>query len=201
MASTSMNMSSGTFRYPSCVAADMALSILRPNTATLRPFVTALSTICCILWMLDANVAMMMRLPSALANSRSKVSPTLRSEGVWPGRSALVESAIRASTPLLPSSPKRARSMISPSMGVKSTLKSPVCTRTPAGVCMASPTESGMEWFTLMNSTAMQPSFTVCPGVILLRSESGRPCSFSLPSMSAMVRAVAYTGIRSLMSR
>ena len=42
--------------------------------------------------------------------------------------------------------------MGSPSTGVKSTLKSPVCTTVPTGVWMASAQAPAMEWLTLMNS-------------------------------------------------
>ena len=80
--------------------------------------------------------------------SLSKPSPTLRSDSVWPGLSTLVESDSSASTPCLPSSPKRVRSIISPLMGVRSILKSPVWITTPSGVWMASATESVMLWFT-----------------------------------------------------
>ena len=73
----------------------------------------------------------------------------------------MVESASSASTPCLPSSPKRARSMTSPSMGVESILKSPVCTTAPIRVWMAKATESAMEWFTWMNSTWNLPARTV----------------------------------------
>ena len=74
--------------------------------------------ICWMRWMLLAKVAMMIRLLPAFLNSLSKLSPTMRSLGVLPGFSALVESASRARTPWLPSSPNRARSMTSLSMGV-----------------------------------------------------------------------------------
>ena len=71
-----------------------------------------------------------------------------------PGRSTLVESHSSARTPCLPSSPKRPRSMILPSMGVESILKSPVWTIVPILVRMAKAAESAMEWFTWINSTS-----------------------------------------------
>ncbi len=72
-------------------------------------------------------------------------SPTLRSLLVKPGRSTLVESASRASTPSLPSCPRRPRSIMPPWMGVGSILKSPVCTTVPTPHLMAKHTASAME--------------------------------------------------------
>ena len=69
------------------------------------------------------------------ASRRSNAAPTLRSPAVKPGRSALVESEKSASTPRLPSSPKRARSVPAPSGGLGSSLKSAVCSTVPTGVC------------------------------------------------------------------
>ena len=51
----------------------------------------------------------------------------IRDRGQYPGVSTLVESDRSARTPFLPSSPKRARSIMSPVTGVVSILKSPVC--------------------------------------------------------------------------
>ena len=124
-------------------------------------------------------------------NWRLKVAPTVFSEGVKPGRSTLVESASSARTPSFPSSPKRARSMTSPSMGVESILKSPVWTMVPMWVWMAKATESAMEWFTWMNSTVNLPARTLLPGstvmsLVLFTS----PCSSSFSLMSPAVNRV-----------
>ena len=137
-------------------------SMLRPVTATFRPHLAAASSTCWTRWTLEAKVVTMMR-SSQFWNWRMKVAPTVFSEGVKPGRSTLVESAHRHRTPSLPSSPRRARSITSPSMGVESILKSPVWTMVPILVWMAKATESAMEWFTWMNSTVNLPARTLLP--------------------------------------
>ena len=76
--------------------------------------------------MFDANVATIIRLFLASLNKSSKLSPTTLSLIVEPGLSAFVESDKSASTPFLPNSAKRGKSIISPSTGVVSILKSPV---------------------------------------------------------------------------
>src|SRR5919198_1478560 len=83
--------------------------------------------------MLDANAATMSR-PVALVKISSNASVTSRSDPVKPRRSIFVLSANNASTPSAPSCAKRWTSNGSPSIGVWSILKSPVCTTTPAGV-------------------------------------------------------------------
>ena len=143
-------------------------------------------------WMLEEKVAMMILRSPAIWNSLLNDSPTVRSLGVLPGISMLVESGSSASTPWLPSSPKRPRSMTPPSMGVKSTLKSPVWTMTPAGVWMASAQASGMEWLTRINSTDMQPALMTSPGFTsTIRTWLTRPCSLSLFLISPTVSLVA----------
>ena len=112
----------------------MTLTMLRPERATLRPYLTAQLMIICTRLMEEAKVATIIRLPSARINKESKELFTVCSVWVKPGRSALVESASRASTPSLPSSAKRARSIMPPSAGVMSILKSPVWMMVPAGL-------------------------------------------------------------------
>ena len=69
--------------------------------------------------MLDAKVAMMMRLFCARANRLRTPAATFCSVAVKPGRSALVESLSRASTPLRPYSAMVDRSVTaSPDSGV-----------------------------------------------------------------------------------
>ena len=61
------------------------------------------------------------------------------------------------STPIslnLASAPK---SVVTPSMGVWSSLKSPVCRTLPAGLWKNTPTAPGMEWFTAKNSAVKHP--------------------------------------------
>ena len=120
--------------------------MLRPVTATFLPCLCATFR---RLWSrnaLDANVVTMIlwRQPE---NWRSKLSVTLRSEGVKPGRSTFVESHRKASTPSFPSWPKRARSIM-PSSAIASILKSPEKMSVPTGVLTAKATASAIEWFT-----------------------------------------------------
>ena len=96
--------------------------------------------------------------PGASAKMPSSARPTLRSGTVKPGLSALVLSDSRSSTPLLPSSAKRCMAVGRWSMGVWSSLKSPVWTTVPTGVWMPRPTPSGMLWLTSRNSSANGPS-------------------------------------------
>ena len=70
-------------------------------------------------------MAIIIRLLRMRAKRRSKVAPTLRSLMEKPSRSTLVDSLNRARTPRFPISARRFKSMGSPEIGVKSTLKSP----------------------------------------------------------------------------
>ena len=85
------------------------------------------------------------------------------SAGTNPGTSALVESTIARS---IPSSARRAsprRSVIRPSRGSWSILKSPVCRTVPAEVRMPTAIASGMEWLTAKNSHSKGPSCSRWP--------------------------------------
>ncbi len=165
--------------------------MLLPESATLRPYFTAQFIICCTRLTFEANVAMIILLFSALLNRRSNELLTVLSDFVYPALSAFVESHSSASTPSFPSWPSLARSVISPWAGVQSILKSPVCTMTPAGECIAMATASGTEWFTWINSTSIQPSLMRSPGsTVYFFTESCRPCSLSLLSTRPSVNGV-----------
>ena len=86
--------------------------------------------------------------PGAFSKISLIAEITLRSEGVYPSISALVESESNKSTP---SVPKRAilPRLISAPTGVKSILKSPVVTTRPSGVSTQMPKQSGIEWVML----------------------------------------------------
>ena len=140
-----------------------------PARKTFLPYLADIFIICCTRWMLEANVAAMMR-RSLSAKYGSSELYSRASEGVYPGRSALVESHIRSRTPLAPSSASRCRSMVSPMTGVWSILKSPVWIILPAGVSMHSAADSGMEWVTEMNSTEKAPNLSVSPALTSIRS-------------------------------
>ena len=135
---------------------------------------------------------MTMRFSGFMVKIISSDLPTFFSEGVCPGRSALVDSHISISTPSRPSSPSRVMFIMSPSIGVRSSLKSPVCTSIPSGVLMASAQASAMEWFTWMNSTVKDaPSRITSPALTQRRSAfHGRVCSCSLFSMMPSVSRV-----------
>ena len=97
------------------------------------------------------------------------------------GFTAFVESLIIRSTPI---SPKRAgpRNRVwTPSMGVWSSLKSPVCSTLPAGLCMNRPTAPGIEWFTAKKSTVMHPSLIWSPGLISMSLAFLMRCSANFP--------------------
>ena len=97
------------------------LRIERPTIATLRPWSTATSIACCIRWTFDANDETRMR-PVRSGKIWRNASPTTRSDGVTPGRSAFVESPSMRSTPWLPSSASLPTSVFWPSTGVWSSL-------------------------------------------------------------------------------
>ena len=97
------------------------LRIERPTSATRRSSAAAASITCCTRWTLEAKQVTMIR-PSQRENCSSSAGPTVASEGTTPGRSALVESPQRQSTPSDPSSASRAMSAGRPSTGVWSKL-------------------------------------------------------------------------------
>ena len=117
--------------------------------------------ICCTRCMWLAKQATTMRLPVCEAKTRRSVTPTLDSDSVKPGSSALVESESRRRMPSVrASSPMRDRSVRRPSTGWRSSLKSPECRITPCGVWKAMAIASGTEWVTGMNSTPTPPTST-----------------------------------------
>ena len=85
--------------------------------------------------MLDANVARIILLVCSFANTFPRAWSTTDSDAEKPGTKALVDSL---SNNLTPSSPRRAILWILAigPIGVKSNLKSPVCTILPNGVCI-----------------------------------------------------------------
>ena len=163
----------------------MLRTIDRPTSATRRPCRCAVSSTCWTRCTCEANDATITR-RSAVANTESSTGVISRSDTVKPGTSALVESTMNKSTPASPSRAKARRSVIRPSSGNWSILKSPVCSTVPAEVVTATAIASGIEWLTAMNSHPNGPSCSVCPsrtasviGVIR--------CSLSLASTSARV--------------
>ena len=119
--------------------------------------------------------------------TRSSTGAMFFSEVVKPGTSALVESVRNRSTPSSPSRAKARRSVIRPSSGSWSILKSPVCSTMPAGVRMATARASGIEWFTATNSRSKGPKLIVSPSLTISWTTSFTRCSRSLGPTSASV--------------
>ena len=126
---------SGADRYPRLRATLTLRTIERPTTATMRPSRYAASITCCMRSICDEKVVTITR-PGEVANRLASAGPTASSARLPDtGTSALVESPSITSTPR---SPRRARPGMSlrfdgPPMGRWSNLKSPVCSRVPAG--------------------------------------------------------------------
>ena len=120
----------------------MLRTIERPTYATLRLWATAASSTCCTRCTWEAKQATMTR----CVESRKTWSITGVidfSAGVKPGVSALVESVRKRSTPSSPSRANARRSVIRPSSGSWSILKSPVCSTMPAPVRIATARRRG----------------------------------------------------------
>ena len=82
-----------------------------------------------------------------------------------------------------PSSPSRAnarRSVIRPSSGSWSILKSPVCSTMPAPVRIATASASGIEWLTATNSRSKGPNVIRSPSATTCCAVSLSRCSCSL---------------------
>ena len=84
--------------------------------------------------------------------------------------------------------------MRTPSSGSWSILKSPVCTSVPAGVCTATASASGIEWFTETNSQWNGPATWSSPAATSTSVGSIR-CSRSLAATSARVNREPTSGM------
>ena len=127
--------------------------------------------------------------------TRSRTGEISFSEVVKPGTSALVESVRKRSTPSSPSRAKARRSVIRPSSGSWSILKSPVCSTSPAPVRIATASASGMEWLTATNSRSKGPKLIRSPSRTLWWTVSCSRCSRSLLSSSASVSSEPTSGM------
>ncbi len=116
-------ISSGISRYFILRAILTLSTMLVPARAILRPLTLAASATCCTREISDAKVATITR-PLASAMTFSNAGRMTDSDGVQPGRSALVESESRRSTPRFENSESLAKSVGQPSTGVWSNLKS-----------------------------------------------------------------------------
>ena len=151
----------------------------RPRVATVRP--SAMAASADLLDAVDVAGEAGDDDPAAVVGDEQVVStsPTDRSERVWPGSSALVESA---SSRRMPSSwamaPMRPRSVSRPSTGVRSSFQSPEWRIVPCGVWNAVAKPWGTEWVTGMNSTSNGPIVRRSPsstGISSVLPEHARP--------------------------
>src|SRR3954453_2600819 len=182
-----------TCSRPRSRATPMLRTIERPTKATLRLCSSAQSSTC---WIRCTWLAKLETISRCVAweKTSSSTGPIARSDVTKPGTSALVESDSSRSMPDAPSRAKAPRSVRTPSRGSWSILKSPVCTRTPAGVCTATARASGIEWFTEMNSQWNGPARWSSPAATSTRGGSSRG-SRSLAATSAKVKREPTSGM------
>ena len=171
----------------------MLRTIERPTKATLRPWWCAASRTCWMRCTWLAKLETMIR-RGAVRKTSSIAGVRSRSEVVNPGTSALVESIRNRSTPSSPSRANARRSVIRPSSGNWSILKSPVCSTIPAGVRMATARPSGMEWLTATNSQSKAPNALRSPSATSPVTGVIR-CSLSLAATNARVSREPTTGM------
>ena len=125
--------------------------------------------------------------PGAFLMTWRMSRPTAASDGVKPGRVALVESESRRSTPEDPNLLMAWKLGRWPSMGVWSNLKSPVCMTVPAGVDMNTPKAAGIECVIEKNVMVKAPSVMVEPSFTSRNLGERMLCSASLPWMKPSV--------------
>src|SRR6476661_2085661 len=173
----------------------MLRTIERPTYATLRPCATAASITCWTRCTWEAKQATMIRWSRDWWNTRSSTGPISTSDVVNPGTSELVESTMNRSTPSTPSLANARRSVIRPSSGSWSILKSPVCSTVPAPVRIATASASGIEWLTATNSSRNGPNSIVSPSLTTCCTVSLSRCSRSLEVSSARVSCEPTSGM------
>ena len=127
--------------------------------------------------------------------TRSSTGPMDFSVVVKPGTSALVESVRKRSTPSSPSRAKARRSVIRPSSGSWSILKSPVWSTSAVPVRIATASASGIEWLTATNSSSKGPRVSRSPAFTLWWIVSLSRCSRSLESRKARVSSEPTSGM------
>ena len=127
--------------------------------------------------------------------TRSMTGAISFSAVVKPGTSALVESTMKRSTPSSPSRANARRSVIRPSSGSWSILKSPVCSTMPAPVRIATASASGIEWLTATNSRSKGPKLIRSPSATTCCAVSLSRCSCSLERSSARVSLEPTSGM------
>ena len=149
----------------------------RPMTQTERPASRPASASVLSRAMLEAKVVAT-TMPPAFAMSSWIAGRISLSERPGWRTATFVESQTRARTPERETSSHRAGSKASPSTGVGSSLKSPVCTIRPTGVSMTRAELSGMECGTGMKCTLSGPHSTPAgKGSIVWTTSGSCPCS------------------------
>ena len=191
----SASSEAGRRSAPSCEAMPATETMLRPARWTRRRVSRATSTTCWMRWMCEANVATITR-PGAPATIARRAG----AERALRGGAPLVldvravgqqrEHAARRRAPR--SAP---RSVARPSTGAGSSLKSPECTISPAGVSIARPTPPGMLCATGTVSTAKGPRAMRSPSPSgTSRARPSRSNSRSFSRTSASVSGVPWIG-------
>ena len=168
---------------PKRSAISATVRMLRPSIAIRRPNDVAASTA----WEMRAtwleNVVRMIR-PGAPSNASARPRPATLSESARPGRSALVESTRARSTPSPTAFVIPVTSVVSPSGGSGSSLKSPEWKMRNPAASMRRAAESGTECETRKNVNAKAPAETFSPPrASVSRAES--------PASSSRRRAIA----------
>ena len=134
----------------------------------------------------------------AMKSRKGATSVDSERPGLWV--KTFVESQHRTLTPApsLAISCHSSGSKGSPTTGLPSSLKSPVCTTRPAGVSMMSAELSGIEWLTGTNCTRNGPtSIAFGRGSTTRIMSAARPASSIFIATSAAVKRRAKTGARS----
>ena len=187
-------------RMPASVATVIMRRMARPRRQILRPAATPASASVRRRAILLAKVVATTICFCAMTKSRIGLARIASERPGW-GEKILVESQVRTLIPC-PSwaiSCHRIGSKASPTTGVPSSLKSPVCTMRPAGVSMISAELSGIEWLTGTNCTRNGPTSTTAGrGAWICSWSVGWPASSSFSRASAPVKRRQCTGFCSL---
>ena len=176
---------------PVSMEASIIRRMARPNSTIERP---ARSPACASVLTratLEAKVVAA-TMPEASEMSLVMLSPRSLSERPACGENTLVESHTSACTPSLEISAQRSGSKASPTMGLASSLKSPVWITRPAGLSITRPPDSGIECEMGTAPMVKGPSFvTSGQGEIVTTASGSWPCSSILRRAILAVKARA----------
>ncbi len=162
--------------------------IARPSTTTSRPAALPASASVFSRATFEAKVVAA-TMPSALRTSAVIGAASEASDRPGWLECTLVESQTSALTPASPMARKVAGSKGSPTSGVGSTLKSPLCRIRPAGVSITRQDASGIECDTGTKPTVKGPAWVTCGQASTCRTSSVPwPARSILPLASAAVK-------------